>query len=583
MAKIFECQDSQSYDLIVVGSGNGACAFLHQYLNCSTEGRVLVLEEGENFFETSDITHQRNWAKSYSDGNIFKLHQAQTSDRIPILSGRACTMGGGGSINYTTIFESSKWLAEHLGRDPVYWDAQKAELAKCFRFADPTQSLTDVAKHVKEKLENIGFSISDISQDSIPTYVDGKDRQIHIFPTQFDEFGQRTRSGVSLVNWYLNQRLDFMTQQRVTKLHLEATDKGQRCRAISVFNSIKGKLETYHLGSNTKLLLCAGAATPQLLYEHREKLNNLEIGKHVNDHILLPFGIYVLNSELEVTLKDQYVSLFATTEAFSGEGRDPTICNFDFFSGRLNLLLYFISHLFLAFWLPNWLKLWMTRNPDVFQWLKRATRFLVTASNWLVDSIWRILHFAKLTRPKWNLISAIVKFNIAREGYYEPLSDRLTQDRKYPKPYRIVLRCFEDKPLDSNPDFQVAKDAISKHICLMESLGAKPHPIFQFAIRLLTRMPYDVNQVERYINHYSRYDLLTEQHLSGGCVFGKAIDSGLESPQDTGKVFGSENIYVADLSASPLPRISPQMTAYLIGHHVATQICQDSTSKAQTS
>lgn len=29
---------------------------------------------------------------------------------------------------------------------------------------------------------------------------------------------------------------------------------------------------------------------------------------------------------------------------------------------------------------------------------------------------------------------------------------------------------------------------------------------------------------------------------------------------------------VVDLFASLLPRVSPQMTAYLIGHHVATQL-----------
>ena len=64
MVKINKCEDLQVYDFVVVGSGNGACAFLRQYLKCSSRGRILVLEEGENFFETSDITHQRNWTKA---------------------------------------------------------------------------------------------------------------------------------------------------------------------------------------------------------------------------------------------------------------------------------------------------------------------------------------------------------------------------------------------------------------------------------------------------------------------------------------------------------------------------------------
>ena len=576
MAKISKCEDPQSYDFIVVGSGNGACAFLRQYLTCSSEGRILVLEEGENFFETSDITHQRNWTQSYSEENIFKLHTAQTPAQIPILSGRACTMGGGGSINYTMIFESSDWLTKNLGHDQAYWDAMKEELAEAFQRRDPMTNMTDIAKHVKENLEAFGFSVNAENKGYIPIYPDGKDKQIHIFPTQFNQFGQRTHSGVSLLNWYENERLDFITQQRVTQLHLETGDGGQRCTAITVFNLVEGKPDIYQLGANTKLLLCAGAATPQLLYEHREKLENMEIGKYVNDHILLPFGIYLLPEELQVTLKDQYVSLFATTEKFSddnGQG-EPTICNFDFFAGQLDVLLYLVSHLFLAFWVPNELKFWMIRTPRLFQCLKQVSRGLVSALNSLDDILWSIFHPLKMGKHKWNLISAIVKFNIAREGFYKPSSDSKTPAKEEQKLYEIILRCFEKESLENDPDFRVAEAAITEQIPLMDSLGTKPHPVFQFLIRLLTRMPYKLGQVDDYIKHYSRNDLLTEQHLSGGCVFGKAIDLGLESSQDTGKVLGSQNIYVADLSASPLPRVSPQMTAYLIGHHVATQLCQ---------
>ena len=576
MVKIAKCEDLQIYDFVVVGSGNGACAFLRQYLTCSSEGRILVLEEGENFFETSDITHQRNWTKSYSEENIFKLHTAQTPDEIPILSGRACTMGGGGSINYTMIFESSEWLTKNLGHDQAYWDMRKQELAEAFQLRDPKINLTDVAIHVKEKLEASDFSVNEENKGYIPVYTDGKDKQIYIFPTQFNEFGQRTHSGVSLLNWYENTRLDFMTQQRVTQLHLETGDRGQQCTAITILDLVKGELKTYQLGANTKLLLCAGARTPQLLYEHREKLNNREIGEHVNDHILLPFGIYLLKDDLQVTLKDQYVSLFATTEEFSsedGEG-EPTICNFDFFSGQLDTLLYLVSHLFLAFWVPNGLKFWMIRNHRLFQYLKQVSRGLVAALNFLDDILWSIFHPSKMGKHRWNLISAIVKFNIAREGYYKPASNHKILAKKKQNMYEIILRCFDTKSLGNDPDFRVAEAAIAKQIPLMDSLGTKPHPVFQFLIRLLTRMPYNTRQVHNYINHYSRNDLLTQQHLSGGCVFGKAIDLGLEVPQDTGKVLGSQNIYVADLSASPLPRVSPQMSAYLIGHHVATQLCQ---------
>ena len=60
--------------------------------------------------------------------------------------------------------------------------------------------------------------------------------------------------------------------------------------------------------------------------------------------------------------------------------------------------------------------------------------------------------------------------------------------------------------------------------------------------------------------------------MAGGCLFGKVIDKGLEDTSQTGKVMGSTNIHVADLSAVPLPRVSTQMTAYLVGHYVGSQL-----------
>ncbi|NET58579.1 MAG: hypothetical protein F6K47_21220 [Symploca sp. SIO2E6] len=66
--------------------------------------------------------------------------------------------------------------------------------------------------------------------------------------------------------------------------------------------------------------------------------------------------------------------------------------------------------------------------------------------------------------------------------------------------------------------------------------------------------------------------LLSEQHMAGGCLLGQALDLGEGDRSQTGKVKGSSNVHVADLSAVPLPRISPQMTAYLVGFHVAKQL-----------
>lgn len=106
----------------------------------------------------------------------------------------------------------------------------------------------------------------------------------------------------------------------------------------------------------------------------------------------------------------------------------------------------------------------------------------------------------------------------------------------------------------------------------MEMLGANPPWILQCIYRFFTSIPFNERQVDRYVETYSKESLLSEQHMAGGCLFGRAIDKGLTNPLHTGRVKGSTNVHVADLSASPLPRISPQITAYLIGFHVAKQL-----------
>jgi hypothetical protein len=87
------------YELIIVGSGNGACAFISKYLTATqskAQKRILVIEEGQPFLQTSSITHQANWTRSYSEQSIFKLHTTTTGPKAgnrPIISGRAVTQG----------------------------------------------------------------------------------------------------------------------------------------------------------------------------------------------------------------------------------------------------------------------------------------------------------------------------------------------------------------------------------------------------------------------------------------------------------------------------------------------------------
>ena len=549
-----------TYDLIVVGSGNGACGFLSKYLaQCDlAEGealrdrrsQILVLETGKDFFETSDITHQNNWTKSYSEGQILQLHNAQTSQGIPIVSGWANAMGGGGSINYAMIHESSSWLSSHFGHDIYYWDQLKYELNDRLNCLDPLEQPTKLTQFILQSAEAEGFNPQNPQNHirNIPSYCDlseGNCNQLYLFSTQFNFFGQRTHSGISLIDQFCD-RLEFKTQCRVQQLEFAATASGEsRCHTVQVKYLDTGKSDCFLLKNQGRVILCAGAATPRLLMPHREALNNQEIGKHVSDHIAIPIGIYLLNKNLPVTNKDHYLPIFAQTvwQPETGETGQATVCASEFFAGNLETLWYFIAHIYLAFLLPNWLKKIVIRQPRWFHcykgigiWLEKLNRSF---------HLWENI----------NLITAIIKFNPALEGQYESEDNRIT------------LRFFE-----SEQDQKVAENAIAEQLLpLMERLGNQPHPIIRFFLRCYG-LPFEKNQVKKYLERYSKKHLLSQQHMAGGCLFGKAIHKGLDNPQNTGKVKGSSNVYVADLSASPLPRVSTQMTAYLLGWHVANQL-----------
>jgi hypothetical protein len=461
-------------------------------------------------------------------------------------------MGGGGSINYTMIHESSKWLSQHLGRNEAYWDDLKQKLNIRFKRPDPTSIETPVTKHILEAGESQAYRHPDPAQliANIPSYddklsVSNAAGQIFRFPTQFDEFGQRTNSGVSLVNWD-DHRIHLKTQVMVSELVFEKTKDEAHCVAVTFKDTESQTLSERTLAKGGRVVLCAGAASPPLLMPHRESFNN----NAMNDHFAIPLGLYVPNKTLNVSPKDIYGPVFATTvwnakEQGFPEGVD-TVCGLDFFTGKLEQLLYLTSHLFLAF-LPNVLKSALLNQPILFTITKSIVRTLVSALNLLITL---------LTKDRYEFITAIVKFNPAINGAYDDNNSK-----------QITLRWFE-----SEQDKVIAKKVISDNLAFLEKLGSKPHPAIQWIYHTLTKIPFTQEQIDGYVEHYSKNSLLSQQHMAGGCLFGKALDLGTVDPSKTGKVHGTSNVHVADLSTVPLPRVSPQMTAYLVGFHVANQL-----------
>jgi hypothetical protein len=447
----------------------------------------------------------------------------------------------------------------------TYWNQLKEELNHKFARQDPKDNQSPVTKHIVEVAKSFNFEISKDKTCNIPNFQEGNNKLLHLFTTQFNLFGQRTNSGVSLVDWN-DERLKLKTKCRVVRLEF-SNDLGKqnRCVGVSVEYIETGETESFYLSEGGKLILCAGAATPRLLLTYQDRLDNKQIGQHVNDHILLPLGIYILDKKIDATSRDVYIPVFATTIQQPKEGQAGTVCCFDFFSGNFDKLLFIVSHLYLAF-LPNVFKKVMLRIPWIFAITKSLIRWRIQGVN-LVLEIW--LRLSNLLPGKRNfhkldLVTVALKFNAAREGYYSRNGSEIT------------LSFFsKDENTFVNEDKEVAKRAIKEQMKLFNSLGKKPPLLIRFLIRCLTKIPYQEKYVDKYVDVYSKRFLLSQQHLSGGCLFGKAIDKGLEESRNTGKLYGAANIYVADLSSVPLPRISPQMTAYLIGFHIAKMLCSD--------
>lgn len=565
--------DDEEFDLIVVGSGNGACGFLGECLkHVPSDYRILVLEQGQNYFYTSDITHQNGWSKSYGTGDIFQPHNTVTPDGRSVLSGRAKTMGGGGSINYTMIHESSEWLVKQAGRDVAYWNECKKELNDCLNRPNPFTPgfQTPFAKFIESNAKQSGFMapnkrdmIGNIPSISEASNEDTESKRIYIFPTQFNQFGQRTNSGVSLVQW---ERVRFRWNTSVTDLVMAKSDTDPNiytCTAVQTKNK-KGVSAVYKVKNGSgRVVLCGGSESPRLLLQTKELADeNPKIGTRVNDHICMPLAIYVVEEEqaLAVGPTNIYESLFAT-ENFrhgdkGGEHQTALVC-FDFFTGDFPRLVYIVSSLYLCFLPVNWFKRFMGRNPIVFTYLSNIIRVLLTGIIYIIDLFSKLAKLVFRKNKRYILTTSLLKFNATREGYYEKKGDRIT------------LRFFEE----DDEDFVIAEQAINKNIDFLESNGKRPNFLVRFLFQFITKIPYEKGrQVKKYVRHFSRKTLLSEQHLAGGCVFGDVVDMGLESSASTGKVFGSDNIHVADLSVVPLPRVSTQMTAYLMGHHVAKQL-----------
>ncbi|NJN24206.1 MAG: hypothetical protein HC810_07170 [Acaryochloridaceae cyanobacterium RL_2_7] len=71
------------------------------------------------------------------------------------------------------------------------WNTLKDDLDCEFHRPDPAPELTPVAEHIQVALEQSDYQLNPVNAGHIPVYQEGLAKQIHLFPTQFNDVGQR--------------------------------------------------------------------------------------------------------------------------------------------------------------------------------------------------------------------------------------------------------------------------------------------------------------------------------------------------------------------------------------------------------
>ena len=233
------------------------------------------------------------------------------------------------------IHESSEWLAKHLGYTTEYWDEMKKELSEKLKRESPfenrvedftkvieeraTSSSNEIPYNLPNETHNFAGNIPSLN-DKWDEYPTEKAKQLYLFPTQFNRFGQRTNSGVSLVDWD-DDRIHLKCLCEVNGLKI----KDGICKSVSVHNGEINKKENHIVKPDGKVVLCGGSASPRLLMKS-EGISNKNIGKFVRDHICMPLGIYLVSQKRGDKIgeligpKDNYESTFATTAVKTGDG-----------------------------------------------------------------------------------------------------------------------------------------------------------------------------------------------------------------------------------------------------------------------
>ena len=293
------------YDIVVVGAGNSACAYVSEILAARPDLRICMIERGS--VPNPKYSDMGSWPNDTYDDDQGMIKPLPSSHNVRTAS----VVGGGGSVNYTMIHETDAWLEENLGKPRGFqtWAEAKEHVA---RWLGVTESpLREVSPNVRHLFDQLQSWTLDPPPDagSVPTLCEDEEPRFRPVHTVFDAKGKRRFNGWNAVDW---GRVTLLERIEVTELVMDASPDGAVCRGLKARDHATGtRLVRWDLPSNTRVILAAQQQSVRLLRSHSHLLPPTvqeHLGKGIQDHISLP--IFVSQARPAEGRPDPYSPIF---------------------------------------------------------------------------------------------------------------------------------------------------------------------------------------------------------------------------------------------------------------------------------
>lgn len=491
------------YDIIICGSGNGCCGFLLNY-NKPENCKILVIERGGEYQDLPK-TFQQNWVDMYSTNTVQQV-TSQSRNGNFITSYIPQWGGGGSSINYAQVFAPPQFFQDNIGYDIDYW---KNLMKRCGNhFINNKISLSK-----SEETLNNSSSLSQCNEyiSNIPVATNNKVYTLNNNFARNSIMGVNVRQniGIKLIN---RDKYEFRYNTTVHSLQVNST-------CSSVTGVILDSGEVIPLANDGIVIVAANTINTIDIIRNSNIDTPSDFGNNMGDHLLITCPPFITKASTD----KQYLSTcFQYTDVMM-----------QFIEINKYKVTKPFEHLYSSKFSVSYKKL-LYANKWWFAIKKAVNRILILILELFL---------------RWYNCNFILGF----------MSIKLPQNGKYNSDQTVVLNCTVDK-------FKI-KNLYNDYLNDMNTLFKKPPQWFCVIWELLLKSTYTKERALQYITHNLDHQLLTQCHLSGGCLFDKCINQ-------KGKFKGMNNLYICDSSTIPTPDCSPQMSVYLVGYHVAEQLNQ---------